>query len=187
MRENALVEKSDETMTDCFDRSWAFSAETGEAYIPYLHDCIATEIRQNGSELSLFFPDGFWLLPDDPKNPYGDTLHRTGPSAAVVSMGYPKAEADAEKAVRAELFHQHCFCRGIGFTTVSFPKINTLIQKINTGRWSLEFVEKYPCYGRGYVVLCYFRTGKDMRQCYLNLDCRKIRFYWNEVSEDRFW
>lgn len=174
-------------MTDCFDRSWAFSAETGESYIPYLHDCIATEIRQNGSELSLFFPDGFWILADDPQNPYGDTLHRTGPSAAVVSMGYPKAEADAENAVSAELFHRYRFCRSAVITTVSLPKTASLIEKVNSGRWSLEFVEKYPCYDRGYVILCYFRTGKDSRQCYLNLECSKICFYWNEVLEHRIW
>ena len=174
-------------MTDSFARTWAFCAKTGEDVIPYLHDCIATEIRQDGSELSLFFPDGFWLLARDPRNPYGDTLHRTGPSAAVVSMGYPEAEADVENAICAELFHQHCICRGLEFTTVTYPKVSALIEKVNKGRWSLEFKEKYPCYNRGYVVLCYFRTGKDFRQCYLNLDCRRICFYWNEVLEDRVW
>ena len=73
-------------MTNNFDRDWAFCSETGEDFIPYLHDCIATEIRQDGSELSLFFPDGFWILANDPRNPFGDTLHRTGSSMVVVSM-----------------------------------------------------------------------------------------------------
>ena len=174
-------------MTNNFDRDWAFCSETGEDFIPYLHDCIATEIRQDSSELSLFFPDGFWILANDPRNPFGDTLHRTGSSMVVVSMGYPKAETGVQNAIRAELFHFHHIFRGMGLTTVSFPKIDSLIEKVNQGRWSLEFVEKYPCYNRGYVILCYFRTGKDFRQCYLNMDCRKIRFYWNEVLEDRVW
>lgn len=167
---------------------WNHQATSGDAFVPILHDCVATEIRQDGSELSLYFPDGFWLHPNDPRNPY-DEPRRTGPSLVVVSLGFPKAETDLENAIYPELFHRHRICRGVGFTTVTYPRVSDLIDKVNSGKWRLDFNAKYTCYDTGYFVICSFHIGKKYydRDCYLTVACRQIRYCWNEVAEAPPW
>lgn len=166
--------------------NWKYTAATGEAYTPYLHDCVATKINVDGSEMTLDLPDGFWLLPDDPRNPW-DEVHKTGPAQIVVSLGYPMPSNELDDAIFAELFHRRRLCRGVAWTTCTYPAVEKLIEKVNSGKWDLEFVWKYPTYDRGWLVEGYFHTGRKTRKCYLTVDFRQIRFFWNEIRGDRVW
>lgn len=168
---------------------WKCHASTDDATVPCLHDCVVTEIRQDGSELLLYLPNGFLLSPNDPRNPYKDAPRKTGAALAAVSLGFPDPVTDPEEAIRAELFHRHRICRGVGFTTVSYPDVSDLIDKVNRGKWTLEFISKYPCYDTGYFVTCCFNKPKRYayRNCYLTVDCRRIDFYWSEVKEEPAW
>ena len=167
-------------------KQWKYHAEDGEEWIPYLHDCVAEEIRQNGSELTLVLPDGFWLLDDDPRNPYGE-IRKTGPAEVVVSLGYPRPQEDVDDAVTLELFRYHRLFRGVGFTTCTYPKSADLIEKVNRGKWKIEFVSKYQHYSRGYLIDCCVHAGRRMHKCYASVECRGTQFFWDEVLEDRVW
>ena len=112
----------------------------------------------------------------------------------MVSLGYPEAVNDPNDAISAELFRRHRVCRGVGWTTCTYPSAEKLMEKVSRGKWEMEFVEKYPTYGRGWLIECYFRTIRrnaagwyNTYRCYLSVECRQIRFFWNEVLEERVW
>ena len=167
------------------EKRWKYQASIDEPRYPYLHDCIAEEILRQGSELIMTLPDGFWILADDPRNPYGE-IHKTGRAQVVVSLGWPEPVEDVEKAIGLEVFHRH-YLRGVGFTTCSYPKTAELIEDVNRGRCKLEFITKYRCYNQGYMVQCCIHTKRKWEKCYISLECRDIRFFWDEVLKDRVW
>lgn len=162
-----------------------YSATADEEQAPCLHDCIATEIRLEGSELFLEFPDGFWLPVNDSRNPNPD-MHKTGPETgpetgparAVLSLGYPEPATNPNDAIAVELFHSFRLFRGVSFTICRYPNAEKLIEKVNNGKWELEFVRKYP-EPSGCLIDCCFRAKKKHMRCYLHVDCRQIRYFWN--------
>ena len=59
------------------DKSWKFHSvldakSPDERTVPYLHDCIAEDLRFEDGKLIFDFPDGFWLLPWDESNPFDE-------------------------------------------------------------------------------------------------------------------
>ena len=175
--------------------TWKYSSSYDDEYFPSLHDARAEKLELEGDELRLFFPDGFKLLPGDPLNPYDDP-RQTGPSQVVFSLLHsPDGNSDYDDFIFLELFHDHWFrprrlFRGTDpfFTACSRPKVGKLTEKLNSGSWKLEFVSKFDHYDVGYLYECYIHTKRRLLyRCYLTVDCRKVRFYWNEVSEEPAW
>ena len=105
----------------------------------------------------------------------------------MVSLGYPKLADEPDNAISAELFDSPTLLKHKDFEICTHPSASKLIDKVNSGKWTLEFVTKYKYYDIGWLIECYFHSARKMRRCYLTVDFRQIRFFWNEVLEDRIW
>lgn len=170
---------------------WKFTASSGDAYVPSLHDRTAEKMELEGGELRLFFPGGFVLYPGDPQNPY-DEPHDTGPSQVVFSL--PDESVDS---IRLEVFHDHYLhpirlfdrlgVRGPLFVTCVRPGVPELIEKINAGKWQLEFVCGYTNPDLGIMFACTLHTNRTSHNCCFTVDCRRIRYCWNEVLPEKAW
>ena len=176
------------------DKTWKYCSSSDDEYVPSLHDAYAEKLELEGDELRLFFPDGFKLIPGDPLNPYDDP-RQTGPSKVVFSLRlFPDGKFGYDDVIFLEFFHDHwlrpirLFRKdGPFFITCSRPKVEKLAEKLNSGAWRLEFVSKFTHYDIGYLYECYIHTKRRVYRCYLTVDCRKVRFCWNEVSEEPAW
>ena len=171
---------------------WAFTASPNDEYPPILHDSVATRMEIEGRELRLFFPEGFRLLPNDPRNPY-DTPLPTKAGWMVFTLDFDPGDGFArDELIRLEVFHDH-YLPSIRryrpsdplFTTCAFVNVDKMIGKINSGKWKLEFYDEFKHY-IGYMYGCALYTSRTMRRycrCYFSVECRAIRYYWNEVSD----
>ena len=174
--------------------TWKYRSSSDDGFVPSLHDAIAEKMELEGDELRLFFPDGFVLHPEDPLNPYDDP-RQTGPSRVVFSLLFPSyRKFGYDDSISLEVFRDHLLrpirlFREVNplFTTCSRTKITKLAEKINSGAWRLEFVSKFTHYDIGYLYECYIRTKRRWHRCYLTVDCRRVSFFWNEVSEEPYW
>lgn len=167
------------------DKSWKFHSvldakSPDERTVPYLHDCIAEDVRFEAGKLIFDFPDGFWLLPWDESNPF-DEVHRSSASRIAIALSTRSPEDD----LFIRLFKRHRFFRGCCFETVTYVDANTLIENIHSKKWRLEFIERYTN-PQTALYYCAIRSRKYM-ECWIKVDYTQIDYYWDEVLEDRVW
>ena len=170
------------------DKTWKFhrvldATFPEEGTVPYLDDCSAEDLRVEDGKLIFDFPDGFWLLPWDERNPF-DEVHRSSASRVTMELSTHSPEDD----LFIQLFKRHRFFRGCGFETVTCIDANTLIENIHGKKWRLEFIERYtnPINPRTAMYYCAIRSKKYM-ECWIKMDYTQIDYYWDEVLEDRVW
>lgn len=166
------------------DQAWKFHSVLDtkfpdEGLVPTLHDCVAEDLRVEDGKLIFDFPGGFRLLPQDEKNPYNQVC---GTSASRVSMELFSHSPEDDLIIT--LFKSpRLFCPR-GFMAARKIAADTLIKKIHSKKWKLEFLSKYTR-SLSAMYHCVIYTRRSHMECWIEIDYTKIHYYWNEVLEGK--
>ena len=156
---------------------WRYTEVNGHDQIT-LHDCLSDDIRVEGNDLIVNFPDGFWVLPfngyhDD------DLALRTGPSQ-VVFRDFDIYPIDLFYDIR--LFRRSILCRR---RRVELPQ---LLKMVNDGKHVLEFLWEYHRPGNN-LYQCWLRKKpyRQVAECQFEIQAQTIEYRWNEILPERKW
>ena len=144
-----------------------------------LHDCIADKIKYENHALHFYFPDGFWITTKHKSNASGKVL-RTDASVVAFSL-----EDIADIYLRV-------FTRKRRFlftkTSVEIWDIERLIDSVNSGKCTIEFVTQYRSYFEQ-LWHCEIRSHKKpyFRECQLIIPNTNATYFWNNLCLDREW
>jgi len=160
---------------------WNYS-ETDAYTSISLHDCRTDDIRINGNDLIINFPDGFWITPVS-KHIDHKTPLKTGPSQLCLK-GFEFSPywhtADLYKPLR--LFGKEILCRRI---RLSFSYFLALV---NDGKHELEFLSEYHRFPTSLYQCWLWKKDRGMEaDCQIELDSKSIEYRWNEILLDREW
>ena len=156
---------------------WRFIEENGHDRIT-LHDCLSDDIRVEGNDLIVNFPDGFWVLPycgyhDD------DLALKTGPAQVVFKNVYVYP---IDLFYTTRLFRWPILCRRV---QVELPQ---LLKKVNDGKHQLEFLWDYHRPGNS-LYQCWLRKKNysQVAECQFEIQGGTIEYRWNEILPERKW
>ena len=158
---------------------WKNCIVDAQEYI-ILHDCVVNSAEAFDDVLSLTFDDGFWMLADTKYNSCGETV-RTDKSKINFT------EFDEQLSV-FYLFKRHYIFGKRLCTTRKTVELKEVYEKINKGKWEIEFNEQYN--GVHQVLFFGGVTTKKKIWAYefqMVIDCEKIKYYWNNIRPDRKW
>lgn len=143
-----------------------------------LHDSRATGAYIADGSLYFRFADGFWILQSNSRNTCGETV-RTGVSELCIA-GF---DAPCVCLFR----HVALFRRRLLTRRVEIP-LETLIQKLNSGKWELEFLDEYREYrGMLYNCLIWQKRRPYYTECELRIDCGEVQYLWNVLRPECTW
>ena len=147
-----------------------------------LHDCKATSITMEGSDLIFDFPDGFWITP---ASSYidRDCPIKTGPAQLCIHGIFEEAPFDAidiYKTVR--IFGKPVLCRRLQLDDSTFLKM------FQTGKYELEFITEYhAAISSLYQCWIWQKNSGVYAECQFELATKSIEYRWNEIRYDREW
>lgn len=150
--------------------------DMNEEYIT-LHDCVADRAYFCNCTLSFEFDDGFWILPDHPENNLADTV-RTDCSKVEFILN----DEYYERVIY--VFEKNIF----GSTVRKEWTLDKLLNSINSGKYKLEFLYQYKCYGSR-IIECELQLDKRPyhKECIIKIDSSKANYCWNSLCKDRIW
>ncbi len=141
-----------------------------------LHDCISDIVDYSEGVLSFEFDDGFWVLPNHPAEPYGETV-RTGRSV----VRYTLTNLD-ESYISIFLFTRNIFkkytCREIS--------LDKFLRIINSKNGSVEFFYQYID-GNTRLIDCRLKIKGKWKHCLINVSTENVTYLWNNLMKDRVW
>ena len=147
-----------------------------------LHDCKATAITLDGSDLIFDFPDGFWITP---ASSYidRDCPIKTGPAQLCIHGIFEEAPFDAidiYKTVR--ILGKSVLCRRLQ------PDDFTFFKMFQTGKYELEFITEYhAAISSLYQCWIWKKNSGVYAECQFELTAKSIEYRWNENRYDREW
>ena len=147
-----------------------------------LHDCRTEDVRMDGNDLIINFPDGFWITPVSVHIDHHTAL-KTGPSQLRI-YGFDIEEVIHSvhlfKTVR--LFRKPLFCRRINMEAEAFLKL------VNDGKHELEFLWEFHRPGNGLYQCWLWKKNRGMEaECQFEITAKSIEYRWNEILPDREW
>lgn len=147
-----------------------------------LHDCRTDDIKIEGSDLVINFPDGFWITPVS-KHIDHDRPLKTGPSQLYFN-GFDFDPhwhtADLYKPLR--LFGKEILCRRIRLTLSELRKL------VNDGKHELEFITEYHNSISCLYQCWLWKKDRGMEaDCQIYFTAKSIEYRWNEILPDREW
>lgn len=147
-----------------------------------LHDCRTDDIKVEGNDLIINFPDGFWITPVSKHIDHIRPL-KTGPSQ-LCFVGFenvdPIDSVDLYKTTY--LFRKPVFCRRIRLEPADFLTL------INDGKHELEFLYEYHAPYSVLYKCCLWRKGSGyLCDCQIELTAKSIAYRWNEIHPDKEW
>ena len=139
-----------------------------------LHDCIAEKILCTNEMLRFCFSGGFWVTPFHKANDLNKTV-RT--DAAQVDFHVDEIN-DVGVYVYAKTFFKK--------TMVEYWTLKDLVDAVNSGKCTLEFIYKYRTYFE-HMWLCALSSKKKpyYRECQLHIPGAAATYRWNELLPDR--
>ncbi len=143
-----------------------------------LHDCKAKRAYFANGVLDFDFDDGFWISPEHPKSHLSEFV-RTDYSR----VEYKLLEGDGYDVI-VFVYERNLFKK----TVRKEWSIQKLIDSINSGECVLEFLYQYID-GDARIVECVLNSGKKpyFRECTMKIYSSEVRYYWNNILEDRVW
>lgn len=67
-------------------------------------------------------------------------------------------------------------------------ELSKLIECINSGKYTLEFLYQYKGYNSMIIECCLWSDKKPYdRECQLKLPLSQVRYCWNDLCEDKEW
>ena len=144
-----------------------------------LHDCTADKISFENGVLLFYLPDGFWVTPHHKDNTFGKIV-RT--DASVVSF----CVEDINDII-VRVFTKNTWCRRQK-ARVEYLHMNELIDAVNSGKRTLEFITQYRSYNEQ-MWHCVIHSKKKpyYAECQIHLPETDATFLWNELRPDRAW
>lgn len=148
-----------------------------------LHDCIAEKVYLQDGVLVFEFPDGFWIGPEHPDNPYNECLRTDKARVEFVLENGEEYDVFAWLHVQENPKSRK--------KTVRNWEIAQLIKNVNSGKCAYEFIEHYinTQSPTDNVIEGELRgEGKlNFSQCWLRIWATKVNYCWNNVLPDRPW
>lgn len=147
-----------------------------------IHDCRTENIRIEGDDLVIDFPDGFWITPFSRHIDHDRPL-KTGPSQ-LRFYGLDGEEVIGSIALHktTRLFRKPVLCRRICIGSAEFLKL------VNDGKHELEFLYEFhrPCVS---LYQCWlWKKGRGMEaECQFEILAKRMEYRWNEILPDREW
>ena len=141
-----------------------------------LHDCEAQKILYKDGVLCFCFADGFWVTPNHEANTLGKTV-RTDTSQVKFSI-------DDINDIDIHVYTQNIFKE----TIVEYWDANKLIDAVNSGECTIEFIYQYRTYFEQ-MWRCALRFKKKpyYRECQLYIPGTKATYQWNNLRPDHEW
>lgn len=138
-----------------------------------LHDCRATKAKCENGILSFVFPEGIWVAPRHPDNTKGKTICT---DEALVEF---TLQTGNESDMTIYVFNENA-----GVTTREEWNPERLIECINSGKYTLEFLYKYKGYD-SMIIDCWLWSDEKpySRECELRLFLTGVKYYWNNLQE----
>lgn len=147
-----------------------------------LHDCKATSITMNGSDLIFDFPDGFWITPAS-NHINHDCPIKTGPAQLCVHGVFLEAPFDAidiYKTIR--IFGKSILCLRLQ------PDYPMFLRMFQTGKYDLEFITEYHAsISSLYQCWVWKKNSGVYAECQFELTAKSIEYRWNEIRYAREW
>lgn len=145
-----------------------------------LHDCRTDDIKIDGNDLVVNFPDGFWITPVS-KHIDHDRPLKTGPSQLRFrGLGTDSVIDSVDLYKTTYLFQKPILCRRIQ------PEVADFLKLINDGTHELEFLYEFHSSVSALYKCCVWKKNCGMEaECQLELTAKSIEYRWNEICEDR--
>ena len=141
-----------------------------------LHDCVAKKILHKNGILSFYFEDGFWVTPNHEENCLNKTV-RT--DAAQVDFCF-----DDINDIDIHVYTRNIFKK----TKVEFWDANNLIDAVNSGKCTIEFIFQYRTYfEQMWSCILHFKKKPYLSECQLHLPEAKATYRWNNLRPNREW
>lgn len=151
-----------------------------------LHDCRTDNIKLEGKDLIINFPDGFWITPSSHYIDHDRPL-KTGPSQlrfiGITTDPYIDSVIDSVDLYKTtRLLGKPVFCRRIQ------PRVSDFLALVNNGKHELEFFCEYHSYIQHLYQGWGWKKNKGMTfDWQLQLTAKSIEYRWNEICKDREW
>lgn len=147
-----------------------------------LHDCRTDNIKIEGNDLFINFPDGFWITPASKYIDHDKPL-KTGPSQLrFIGLGSDDIIDSVELYKTTFLFRKPIFCKR------TQPAVVDFLTLINDGKHELEFLYEYHSAISILYKCCLWRKKlKYLCDCQIELTAKSIEYNWNEIRKDREW
>lgn len=143
-----------------------------------LHDCKSERAYFENGILGFEFSDGFWISPEHPESKL-DVLVRTDPS----KVEFKLIDGD-EYDVTVFVFERNIFKQ----TVRKEWTVQKLVDSINSGEVTIEFLYQYLD-GFSRIAECHLWSRKKpySRECIMKIVAPEVRYYWNNIIENRVW
>lgn len=143
-----------------------------------LHDCMAEGAYFRDGVLGFECKDGFWIAPDHPENGLSACVKTD--ASRVEYVLHRGEDCDVTVYVFKDNFLRQ--------TVRHEWSVRKLTDEINSGKYKLEFLYQYTD-GNARIVQCELHCERKpyFRECLLYLYAPQVRYFWNELREDRPW
>jgi len=127
--------------------------------------------------LTFVFENGYWVASEHPSNTTQKTL-RTNTAEVRFCLEFGD-ESDTNIYVFEEKF---------GKTIRKEWKLSKLLERVNSKNYTLEFLYQYKGYN-SIIIECWLWSDKKPyhRECELKLSIKDVKYYWNDLCEDKEW
>lgn len=160
---------------------WNYIETNGQDSIS-LHDCRTDDIRMDGSDLIINFPDGFWITPASRHIDHHRPL-KTGPAQLrIFGFGAESVMDTVDLFKTAYLFRKPLLCRRIRIGAPDFLAL------VNDGKHELEFLWEFHRPGTGLYQCWLWKKNRGMEaECQFETTAQRTEYRWNEILPDREW
>ena len=142
-----------------------------------LHDCVAEKITHRDGILRFYFADGFWVTPQHEANDSDKTV-RTDASQVDFSID----------DIRDIIIHVYTRRNISEKTVVEFWDADKLIDAVNSGKCSIEFIYQYRTFfEQMWRCALHFKEEPHYRECQLHIPGANATYRWNTLLTDREW
>jgi hypothetical protein len=147
-----------------------------------LHDCKASVITMEGSDLIFDFPDGFWITPLSSHSDH-DCPIKTGPAQLCIHGIFEEAPFDTIDIYKTiHILGKPVFCRRLQ------PEYPTFLKMFQTGKYDLEFITEYHTDITSlYQCWIWKKDSGVYAECQFELTAKSIEYRWNEIRYEREW
>lgn len=141
-----------------------------------LHDCVAQKILYKDGILCFCFADGFWITPNHEANDLDKTV-KTDASQVDFCI-------DGINDINIHVYTRNTFKQ----TKVEFWDAENLIDAVNSGKCTIEFVYQYRTYfEQMWKCVLHFKKKPYYRDCQLHIPNTKATYRWNNLLPNRAW
>ena len=147
-----------------------------------LHDCKATTITIDGSDLIFDFPDGFWITPASNHINHHCPV-KTGPAQLCIHEIFEESPFDSIDIYKTTyIFAKPVFCRRLR------PCHSAFLKMFQSGKYDLEFITEYHAsISSLYQCFIWKKNSGVYAECQLELTAKSIEYRWNEIHYDHEW